>query len=298
MDTEKCRALLTALEVGNLAGAACKMGYTPSGMSRMMASLEAEVGFPLLVRSKQGVVPTEACRSLLPYLHELTAAEQSLKQAAARVLGLEVGTVRMGCVYRQFYEVLAQIIAEFGALYPGVQVNLVQDNSTPLMRRLDARELDLCLVTHRAGQREWHTLLEDEMVMLVSPEHPLSKAKAYPLKRLEKDPYVDLFPGQESDHSLVIAQAGIVANTRFTANDMRAAYELVAAGLGVTLVNALTANEQKGHLVALPLRPRVSLKIGVATQDDVAPSPAVSAFLDFALPRLHRFSRTLAADEV
>ena len=54
MDTSKCQALLTVLEKGNLAHAAEELGYTTSGISRMMSSLEAEVGFPLLVRSKTG----------------------------------------------------------------------------------------------------------------------------------------------------------------------------------------------------------------------------------------------------
>lgn len=48
MDTEKCRALLAVLEAGSLSAAAEKLDYTPSGLSRMMAALEQELGFPLL----------------------------------------------------------------------------------------------------------------------------------------------------------------------------------------------------------------------------------------------------------
>ena len=51
MDTEKCRALIAALELGSLTAAAESLGYTPSGISRMMAALEDEMGFPLLIRS-------------------------------------------------------------------------------------------------------------------------------------------------------------------------------------------------------------------------------------------------------
>ena len=66
MDTEKCRALLAVLEAGSLSAAAEKLDYTPSGLSRMMAALEQELGFPLLSRSHNGVQPTRACRTLLP----------------------------------------------------------------------------------------------------------------------------------------------------------------------------------------------------------------------------------------
>ena len=54
MDTEKCAALLCALEEGTLARAAERLGYTPSGISRMVAALEEELGFPLLVRGHGG----------------------------------------------------------------------------------------------------------------------------------------------------------------------------------------------------------------------------------------------------
>ena len=58
MDIETCEALLTVLELGNLSAAASALGYTPSGISRMMQSLEEDAGFPLLTRSRNGVAPT------------------------------------------------------------------------------------------------------------------------------------------------------------------------------------------------------------------------------------------------
>ena len=42
MDTERCRALLCALEEGSLTAVSEKLGYTTSGISRMMAALEEE----------------------------------------------------------------------------------------------------------------------------------------------------------------------------------------------------------------------------------------------------------------
>ena len=44
METEKVKALLRALKLGNMSSVAAELGYTPSGMSRMMASLEDETG--------------------------------------------------------------------------------------------------------------------------------------------------------------------------------------------------------------------------------------------------------------
>ena len=54
MDTKKTKALLLALERGSLTAAAEELGYTQSGFTHMMNSLEDEAGIRLLVRSKVG----------------------------------------------------------------------------------------------------------------------------------------------------------------------------------------------------------------------------------------------------
>ena len=68
MDQTKREALLTAVELGNLTRAAEKLGYTQSGLSYTIKALEAELGFPLLIRSRTGVRPTADCQRILPLL--------------------------------------------------------------------------------------------------------------------------------------------------------------------------------------------------------------------------------------
>lgn len=60
MDTRKLEALLTAVELGSFTRAAEVLGYTQSGLTHMMNSLEKDVGFPVLVRSRTGVRLTPA----------------------------------------------------------------------------------------------------------------------------------------------------------------------------------------------------------------------------------------------
>ena len=55
MDSKKVSALLTAIDRGSLTAAAAELGYTQSGLTHMMNSLEDELGVSLLIRSKGGV---------------------------------------------------------------------------------------------------------------------------------------------------------------------------------------------------------------------------------------------------
>jgi DNA-binding transcriptional LysR family regulator len=78
MDTEKLRTLFLVIENKNITEAAQKSGFTPSGISRMIASLESYYGFPLLIRKHEGVEPTESCLALLPQMREILYHESLL----------------------------------------------------------------------------------------------------------------------------------------------------------------------------------------------------------------------------
>ena len=292
MDTVKCTALLKALEIGNLSGAAEELGYTPSGMSRMMASLEQELGFPLLVRSKSGVTPTPDCTRLMPVFAELSAAGRTLDETAAHIRGADVGTVRVGTAYPQLYGTLARILTEFGELHPNVSVDLSLANSTPLVQRLEAREIDLCIISKREGALKWIPLFEDEHVAIVSANHLLADKPAVPIARFAEEGFIEVFPGQESDNSRLLAKHGIRPDVRFTVTDTQAAHELVAANLGITLMNHLYATDLGGRVRIKSLDPRSVVEIGLALPDSTALPPAVQAFVDFALPYLRDAGRT------
>ena len=55
MEALQCEAVLLAAEQGSLTAAAERLDYTQSGITRMISSLEEELGFPLFIRSRRGV---------------------------------------------------------------------------------------------------------------------------------------------------------------------------------------------------------------------------------------------------
>ena len=53
MDAKKVQALLAAVDLGSLTSAASELGYTQSGLTHMMTSLETELGLTLLLRGQR-----------------------------------------------------------------------------------------------------------------------------------------------------------------------------------------------------------------------------------------------------
>ena len=281
MDTEKCAALLCALEEGTLARAADRLGYTPSGISRMIAALEEDVGFPLLYRGRSGVSATGECETLLPALRQMVYQAESCRQTAASLRGLEQGSITVGANYRFYARQLAQLMARFREKHPGIAFQTIEGTSTTLVTALQEHRADLCIISRREGPHQWLPLRQDQMMVMLSPQHPLA-ADAVPIRRLETESYIEIYPGRETDNSRILAENGVCPGNRFAGvEDDFSAMAMVEAGLGIALVNALIAGTLNGNVVFRPLDPPQYVEVGIATPPPEIMSPAARRFLNF-----------------
>ena len=80
METAKIAALLAAAELGSISKAAENLGYTQSGVTHIVNSLEEEAGFPLLMRGNRGVRLTAEGERLAPLMRELVQTADRLEQ--------------------------------------------------------------------------------------------------------------------------------------------------------------------------------------------------------------------------
>lgn len=85
MESARCKAFVTAAETGSFSKAGEVLGYTPSGVSQLVTSLERELGLPLLGRNRKGVTLTENGRRLLPAVREFLQQENRIYQLAGEI---------------------------------------------------------------------------------------------------------------------------------------------------------------------------------------------------------------------
>ena len=293
MDSEKCKALICAIEKGNLSDAAVKLGYTPSGMSRIVTAMENELGIRLLTRSRRGVEPTRECTSLLPTIREIAKSGARLEQEVAELEGMITGDIEIGTAYSSYYKLLSGIVRDFGEKYPGIRIGIQEGRSSLLMAGIENGDIDFCVISKRKGNCEWIPLFDDEMVAWVPQNHPAVQKNKYSFKEQTNDPFIMIYPGTETDTTNVLGKYGIKPNTRYTTTDTYAAYSMVEAGLGVTIVNALFADLWNGSVVSLPIAPREVIPIGIAVTEPKNISPAAKRFRDFAVDRLQKLTESI-----
>ena len=285
MDTEKCRALFEILKCGSFSAAAEKMGYTPSGLSRMMASMEEDAGFPLLIRSRDGVRATKECERMLPVYREFIAVDEKYRQTKSDVLGLHTGTVVVGTAYSIYYKWFSAVIADFKKEYPGIEVKINDGKSSELYRMIAAQEMDFCIVSRRVGEVSWYPLFDDPLVAIVSAESELAARGSFPVKMFETESYIETFRGQDTDNARMFRKNHIQPNIRFETEDTYASYRMVEAGLGVSLSNYIESKERSEDksVRLMELNPPQIVEIGIATPTEAFISPAAKKFRDFAM---------------
>lgn len=286
METDKCLALLCAIEEGSLSAAADKLGYTASGVSRMVAALEQETGFTLLSRGRGGVTPTAECRRLMPAMEQLVRWQRSYQQTAAEVLGLETGEVVIGASYGAYFNWLARLIADFTHKHPGIKVTISQGTSSELSQTVTQGKADFCIISYRHGDFQWIPLCQDELKALLPLGHPMAQLEAFPLAAFATEPFIEIYPGQETDNSILFQQEGITPNVRFSCSDSMLVPSMIEAGLGISLANSLVAEYFKGQVKALSLDPPKSVEIGIAIPSLDVASPAARSFIKYAVEHI------------
>lgn len=284
MEIERYRALMCAIDSGSLTAAAGKLQYTLSGISRMVAALEEELGFALLLREHGGVRPTAECERLMGAFRELLYTADNCAQLASGIRGLEIGSVTVGAAYAAFYAPLARASADFHARFPGILVQLRSGYSSELLGELNARRLDLAMISRREGGHDWLPLFDDAMTAWVPASHPLAALPALPVEEFAREAYIETYPDADIDNTRVFARCGVKPNLQFSTQDSYATYSMVEAGLGLSMNNAVNGRLWSGGVKILPLDPPQYVEIGIASRADA--SPAAKRFLDFLRPYL------------
>ena len=281
MDIQKIRLILKSIDLGSITEAAEEMDYTTSGVSRNIAALENETGFPLLRRSRMGVEPTKECEQLIPIMRSISALYDNLEQTIDSINGLETGSLNIGVSYGKYNKWLSDLLAAFCRKHPGIMVTTQKGTSSDLNEKLENRELDFCIISERLGNHQWFTLSKDELVVLVPKNHPNVVSGTFPLDQLITEPYIDIYGGGETDNSLLLDKFDIKPATRFVCADETAAVPLIEAGLGICLINNLLAETVTGDFSVLPLDPPQFVKIGIAIPSIDTASPVVSEFIKY-----------------
>ena len=284
MDTLKCEAFLIAARLGSLTEAAQVLGYTQSGITRMISSLESEFGFPLFIRSKKGVTLSENGRDMLRPIEKIVNAAHSTAQLASDIRGIIKGTLTVGSYFSISAMIMPSIISEFESLYPGIKIRIREGGNTEMSQWLNDYSVDCCFCARPTGidSFDWIPLFEDEIVAWLPPDHPMAEKGIFPIKDFEKWPFIHTSPNRDTDQDRLIAAYRLQIEDTYTTLDGFSTYNMVAKGIGISFNQKLISRDWNKKIAEVPLEPRQFVSLGIALPSIKNVSPAAQKFIDCA----------------
>ncbi len=242
IDLKTLRLMVAVCEHKNMARAAHDEHIEPSAVSKRIAQLESDLGVPLFTRSRRGVLPTPAGNALLEHARNvLFTMDRIASDVAAFGSGLR-GSVSVCASASAIAESLLDDVASFMSMpaHENVRVHVEEWLSHDLVRRLreGAASVGVCWDNVDLEGLEHRPYREDRLALAVHPEHPLAKRATLRFTDTLDYEHVGL-PPTTAVHMMLqraAARAGGTVSYRAVVSNFDAAFRVVAAKLGISVI--------------------------------------------------------------
>ena len=231
MDEKDLRIFLTLAETGNLTRTAEKLYQAQPTLSKRLQNMEAELGAQLFLRSKHGVTLTPAGEAARETIRKTVEDFDALRERIQQSKGRVGGTLRIEAATDYSNYRLPQILADYTARYPEVNLNVTSNHSRDCVRKLQEGKAYLAIVRGEYDWDEGKVLLEREPVCLI-------RSRANASTPLDQMRYIDR--GANPEHMSMKArwlmEHKIEPSSSLNVDGLSTCVSMVQAGLGWSIV--------------------------------------------------------------
>ena len=166
------------IRTGSFTRASATLGLTQPALTRNMKLMEGRLGFELMVRSRQGIMPTPLGERILEEASAVVLAERRISALTDNLRRGYEAELRVGCTPTLSLHALPQPVADFARDNPGIRLDMRQAHSQILKDMLHEGQVDIALgppeIAARVPGASSSILFESPMVILASRYHPLA----------------------------------------------------------------------------------------------------------------------------
>ena len=263
---QQLRYLTALAESRHFGRAAQTCAVTQSTLSAGILTLERQLDAAILDRGAgKHVVFTPLGLELVERASTALAALEAVAEAAAAARTPMSGPLRLGVIPTMGPFLLPRLMPALRGSFPRLRLYLREDTTARLVERLAANRLDMLLLALPCdcGGADSQAIARDEFVVALPPGHRLASQEQVPVAALAGERLLLL----EDGHCLrdqALAVCGLLAGDRegqdgFAATSLHTLVQMVAGGLGVTLL------------------PRIAVNAGVTDGTDVILRPLAAA---------------------
>jgi DNA-binding transcriptional LysR family regulator len=264
LDIRQVEAFRSVALAGGFSRAARAIRVGQPSLTRSVARLEAVLGFRLFWRGQGAASLTPEGEAFLREVENTFSGLERLQVAAQDIRSFGTGRLRIACLPALSGRFIAEAMRLFMQRHPAVTVALQVRPSSTVHEWVASQRADLGIATSRAG----FTALEAEPlarvtgVLIVPRGHRLaSTRRAVQPMDLAEEPFLALAQNEGTRQltEAVFRDAGIAPRIRVETGNSATLCALVAAGMGVALVNPLVAADHASlPIVVRPFQPEIA----------------------------------------
>ena len=276
--------------------AAEELHLSQPAVSMQVRQLEDEIGLSLFERLGKQVVLTEAGREVFHYSRAIGQSLREMEEVLESLKGVSRGSLRIAVASTVNY-FAPRLMAIFQQRHPGIGLRLDVTNRESLVQMLDSNSVDLVLmgVPPRNVEVEAEAFMDNPLVVIAPPDHPLAGERAIPLARLAEETFVMREEGSGTRQAMerFFSERGQTIRHGMQMTRNEAVKQAVRSGLGLSVVSL--------HTIELELETRRLVTLDVEGFPDRRQwylvyrrgkrlSPAAGAFREFVLSEAARIA--------
>ena len=280
MDTKKLEALATAVELGSFTRASEVLGYTQSGLTHMMNSLEKDIGFPLLIRCRSGVKLTQEGERVFPLIQELLENTNALQREIELVISGKEEIVRVAAYSSIAMHWLPEVIQQFRHNHPKVMVDIQMGSVEEVYRWAREGKVDMCFASRQDNMNlEWLSLRDDPLLAILPQGYDMKGKTAFDVRHFNGQEFLMPSMGFDLDIMRVLNYHGVSPQVRTTQVSDSVIISMVEHGLGISILSELILKGRQDDVLAVPLAPAAVRELGIGFFSQKSLRPLARRFM-------------------
>ena len=231
----------------NYTRAAEELHLTQPAVSMQVNQLEGSPGVALFEQLGKRIHLTEAGIEVLGYARSITQQLDELEGILNRMKGLGGGRLRISVATTANY-FIPTLLGSFSRRYPDVTISLDVTNRETLLRQLTENTVDLVVMGQPPVEAdvEAEAFMDNPLVVVAPPDHPLAGKKKIPLSRLQEETFLVRESGSGTRIAMerFFNERKMKLKTGMEVGSNEAIKQSVQAGLGLGLLSRATTEQE------------------------------------------------------
>jgi DNA-binding transcriptional LysR family regulator len=271
----------------NFTRAANELFITQPAVTAQVKSFEEYCNLKLFKKKGRNIFLTDEGRSLFEYAKMIFKYEKEVENAIDEMRELKRGILSLGTTKAYARYFMPTMITTFHKNYPDIKINLNEGSSLEMIYSLLDFKIEVAVIARAEDNPavEFLPFSQEEMALIVAPDHPFTRKKSVTFRLLTKEPFIMKERGSGTRKLVehLFRQENSLPNILMETSNTEFIKQLVQRGEGVSFLvrEAVVAELGEKKLAEVSLKgPKVYLDVNIAYLKDQVLSPPAKAFVD------------------